>query len=176
MVRSTADYDTQRLAGDHARLDQHHRCRPDARCVCCFGYSYSLIYPRVTGSTAPFTAAQNHNLNYRSGMLQSWNKFCFTTGYIEVSVVLPGQDANSAGYVSLPLYALFVFPLLLRGWTATLFLMRGCHPLPALQGRIYFPTTPVLHSGASGPPVVPSFPSSSTFRHRLSALATWNDI
>ena len=46
-------------------------------------------------------------------MLQSWNKFCFTTGYIEVSVVLPGQDANSAGYVSLPLYALFVFPLLL---------------------------------------------------------------
>ena len=39
MVRSTADYDTQRLAGDHAGLDQHHRCWSDARCVCCFGYS-----------------------------------------------------------------------------------------------------------------------------------------
>lgn len=25
----------------------------------------------------------NHQLNYRSGMLQSWNKFCFTGGYIE---------------------------------------------------------------------------------------------
>lgn len=25
------------------------------------------------------------------GMLTSWNKFCFTTGYIEVSVSLPGS-------------------------------------------------------------------------------------
>jgi hypothetical protein len=33
----------------------------------------------------------NHNLNFRSGMLQSWNKFCFTTGYIEVSISLPGS-------------------------------------------------------------------------------------
>ncbi|UZJ53248.1 hypothetical protein CBS101457_002568 [Exobasidium rhododendri] len=31
-----------------------------------------------------------HNLNFRSGMLQSWNKFCFQGGYIEFSVVLPG--------------------------------------------------------------------------------------
>ncbi|KAG6886660.1 hypothetical protein C0992_002913, partial [Termitomyces sp. T32_za158] len=50
------------------------------------------------GSTAPFTAAQNHNLNYRSGMLQSWNKFCFSSGYIEVSVVLPGANSESKGY------------------------------------------------------------------------------
>lgn len=33
---------------------------------------------------------ENHNLNFRSAMLQSWNKFCFTTGYIEVKVSLPG--------------------------------------------------------------------------------------
>jgi len=33
----------------------------------------------------------NHNLHFRSGMLQSWNKFCFTTGYIEVSISLPGS-------------------------------------------------------------------------------------
>lgn len=32
----------------------------------------------------------NHNLNFRSGMVQSWNKFCFTTGYIEVSISMPG--------------------------------------------------------------------------------------
>lgn len=25
------------------------------------------------------------------GMLSSWNKFCFTTGYVEVSVSLPGS-------------------------------------------------------------------------------------
>lgn len=31
-----------------------------------------------------------HNLNFRSGMLQSWNKFCFQGGYVEVSVILPG--------------------------------------------------------------------------------------
>lgn len=34
-----------------------------------------------------------HDLHFRSGMLQSWNKFCFTTGYIEVSVSLPGSGS-----------------------------------------------------------------------------------
>lgn len=33
-------------------------------------------------------------------MLQSWNKFCFSSGYIEVNVVLPGPDENTRGYVS----------------------------------------------------------------------------
>ncbi|KAI8456865.1 beta-glucan synthesis-associated [Phakopsora pachyrhizi] len=36
-----------------------------------------------------------HNLNYRSGMLQSWNKLCFTGGYIEVSISLPGTPKIS---------------------------------------------------------------------------------
>jgi hypothetical protein len=36
---------------------------------------------------------------YTSGMLQSWNKFCFTGGYIEVSVSLPGT-AQNVGFVS----------------------------------------------------------------------------
>ena len=40
----------------------------------------------------------NHELPYRSGMLQSWNKFCFTSGYIEVSITLPGGP-ESYGYV-----------------------------------------------------------------------------
>ncbi|KAJ7288522.1 glycoside hydrolase family 16 protein [Mycena rebaudengoi] len=35
-----------------------------------------------------------HDLNFQSGMLQSWNKFCFTTGYIEVSVSLPGTPSS----------------------------------------------------------------------------------
>jgi beta-glucanase (GH16 family) len=42
----------------------------------------------------------DHGLQYRSGMLQSWNKFCFTTGYIEVSMTLPGPNAETQGYVS----------------------------------------------------------------------------
>ncbi|KAF9005293.1 hypothetical protein BDZ89DRAFT_1145312 [Hymenopellis radicata] len=32
-----------------------------------------------------------HDLNWKSGMLTSWNKLCFTTGYIEVSVSMPGR-------------------------------------------------------------------------------------
>ncbi|KAJ6630282.1 glycoside hydrolase family 16 protein [Mycena sp. CBHHK59/15] len=36
----------------------------------------------------------NHGLNFQSGMLQSWNKMCFTTGYIEVSISLPGAPTQ----------------------------------------------------------------------------------
>ncbi|MBW0473642.1 hypothetical protein O181_013357 [Austropuccinia psidii MF-1] len=36
--------------------------------------------------------SQNHDLNYRGGMLQSWNKFCFTGGIIEASISLPGAS------------------------------------------------------------------------------------
>lgn len=32
----------------------------------------------------------NHNLFWKSAMLQSWNKFCFTGGYIETAISLPG--------------------------------------------------------------------------------------
>ena len=35
-------------------------------------------------------------------MVQTWNKFCFTNGYVEVSVTFPGPDENTAGYVSFP--------------------------------------------------------------------------
>ncbi|EAU88719.1 beta-glucan synthesis-associated protein KRE6 [Coprinopsis cinerea okayama7 len=32
----------------------------------------------------------NHNMQFRSGMIQTWNKFCFTGGLIEAMVRLPG--------------------------------------------------------------------------------------
>ncbi|RCK58227.1 Beta-glucan synthesis-associated protein SKN1 [Candida viswanathii] len=35
-------------------------------------------------------AFRNHNLLYRSGMVQSWNKMCFTQGKLEFSARLPG--------------------------------------------------------------------------------------
>lgn len=38
-----------------------------------------------------FDAFQNHNLNYRSGMLQSWNQICFKGGMLEASISLPGN-------------------------------------------------------------------------------------
>ncbi|RFU29764.1 hypothetical protein B7463_g6583, partial [Scytalidium lignicola] len=38
-----------------------------------------------------FDAFQSHNLNYRSGMLQSWNKLCFKGGRMEASISLPGR-------------------------------------------------------------------------------------
>lgn len=34
-------------------------------------------------------AIKNHNLFYRSGMVQTWNRLCFTQGLIEVSAKLP---------------------------------------------------------------------------------------
>lgn len=39
---------------------------------------------------------ETHDLNYQGGMMSSWNKFCFTGGYIEANVSLPGLN-NIAG-------------------------------------------------------------------------------
>jgi len=38
-----------------------------------------------------FDAFQTHGLNYRSGMLQSWNQMCFKGGMLEASISLPGR-------------------------------------------------------------------------------------
>ncbi|KAI9849038.1 MAG: hypothetical protein M1837_005929 [Sclerophora amabilis] len=38
-----------------------------------------------------FDAFKNHNLNYRSGMVQSWNKMCYKGGHLEASMSLPGK-------------------------------------------------------------------------------------
>jgi len=38
-----------------------------------------------------------HNLNFRSGMLQSWNKFCYQGGYIEFDMLQPGSP-DTMGY------------------------------------------------------------------------------
>ena len=42
------------------------------------------------------TTEANHGLNYTGGMMSTWNKFCFTTGYVEVSVSMPGSP-NAPG-------------------------------------------------------------------------------
>ncbi|KAJ7229413.1 beta-glucan synthesis-associated protein-domain-containing protein [Mycena haematopus] len=70
----------------------------DGHLVITMDSTSTLLSGQSIGSTAPFTVDENHNQTYRSGMLQSWNKFCFTRGYIEVAIVLPGPDANTRGY------------------------------------------------------------------------------
>lgn len=35
---------------------------------------------------------ENHNLNYTSGMVSTWNKFCFTGGLLIANVSLPGAN------------------------------------------------------------------------------------
>ncbi|KIM89908.1 glycoside hydrolase family 16 protein [Piloderma croceum F 1598] len=50
---------------------------------------------RLTLSKIENTAL-NHNMKYRSGMVGSLNKFCFTGGLIEAAVTLPGAN-NIAG-------------------------------------------------------------------------------
>ena len=42
---------------------------------------------RVTLNNTP-----SHGLDYEGGMMQTWNRFCFTGGYIEASVSLPGRS------------------------------------------------------------------------------------
>ncbi|KAI9804789.1 MAG: hypothetical protein M1825_001157 [Sarcosagium campestre] len=41
-----------------------------------------------------FDAYQNHGLNYRSGMIQSWNKLCYKGGHLEASISLPGTGGT----------------------------------------------------------------------------------
>ena len=51
-----------------------------------------------------------HGLQYKSGMLQSWNKFCFSSGYFEVSVTFPGPNSNTQGYVRFSTFISFRVP------------------------------------------------------------------
>ncbi|KAF3402298.1 Beta-glucan synthesis-associated protein [Talaromyces pinophilus] len=42
-----------------------------------------------------FDSYDNHNLGFRSGMLQSWNQMCFSGGRLEASISLPGRGDTS---------------------------------------------------------------------------------
>lgn len=61
---------------------------------------YPDIDPNDHEDNSPFDPLVNHGLQFKSGMVQTWNKFCFTTGYIEISVIFPGPNENAQGYVS----------------------------------------------------------------------------
>ena len=54
-------------------------------------YSPEAITTQGGHLVITMTEQLNHDLNFQSGMLQSWNKLCFTTGILEVSISLPGS-------------------------------------------------------------------------------------
>ncbi|KAJ9476368.1 putative Beta-glucan synthesis-associated protein KRE6 (putative) [Pseudozyma hubeiensis] len=60
---------------------------------------YSPDAVNTTGGALVMTMTQKetHNLNFQSGMVQSWNKFCFQGGYVEFSMKMPGGPTTS-GY------------------------------------------------------------------------------
>ncbi|PWY97432.1 beta-glucan synthesis-associated [Testicularia cyperi] len=60
-------------------------------------YSPEAVNTTNGALTITMTEKQTHNLNFQSGMLQSWNKFCFQGGYIEFSMRMPGT-ASTSGY------------------------------------------------------------------------------
>ncbi|KAF8312546.1 glycoside hydrolase family 16 protein [Clavulina sp. PMI_390] len=57
-------------------------------------YSPERIYTKNGSLVIEIEEILNHELNFQSGMLQSWNKFCFSSGYIEVNVSLPGSHVT----------------------------------------------------------------------------------
>lgn len=60
-------------------------------------YSPEAINTTGGSLVISMTEKETHYLNFQSGMLQSWNKFCFQGGYIEFNVLQPGSPATS-GY------------------------------------------------------------------------------
>ncbi|KAI0651966.1 glycoside hydrolase family 16 protein [Trametes meyenii] len=59
-------------------------------------YDPSALMTRNGALEITLTKKENHDLNYTGGMMSTWNKFCFTGGLVEASVVLPGAN-NVAG-------------------------------------------------------------------------------
>jgi len=59
-------------------------------------YDPSAITTTNGSLVITFSKYESHNLSYQGGMMSTWNKFCFTGGYFEASVMLPGIN-NVAG-------------------------------------------------------------------------------
>lgn len=53
-------------------------------------YDPAAITTRNGSLEIQLSRKENHNLQYTGGMMSTWNKFCFTGGLVEASVMLPG--------------------------------------------------------------------------------------
>lgn len=58
-------------------------------------YSPDAVITKKGAVTLRMDAFKTHDLYYRSGMLQSWNKLCFTQGILEISANLPNYGRVS---------------------------------------------------------------------------------
>lgn len=59
-------------------------------------YDPSALITKDGSLHITLTQEEIHNLSYKSGHMTGWNKFCFTGGYVEVNVSLPGSP-NAGG-------------------------------------------------------------------------------
>lgn len=55
-------------------------------------YDPSAITTRDGALEITLSHVPDHGLDYTGGMISTWNKFCFTGGLVEVSVMLPGAN------------------------------------------------------------------------------------
>ncbi|EJF66803.1 beta-glucan synthesis-associated protein [Dichomitus squalens] len=53
-------------------------------------YDPEAIVTRNGSLEITLSRKENHGLNFTGGMMSTWNKFCFTGGLVEASVMLPG--------------------------------------------------------------------------------------
>ncbi|PWN38554.1 SKN1-domain-containing protein [Meira miltonrushii] len=58
-------------------------------------YDPSAVMTKGGALVITATNHAEHNLNFTSGQVTSWNKFCFTGGYLEASIILPGDPTVS---------------------------------------------------------------------------------
>ena len=70
-------------------------------------------------------------------MVQTWNNFCFTTGYIEIAITFPGPNQEAHGYVSIPYFDIIPFrpviPVFALKWSGIS--TAAPPPYEALTGR-----------------------------------------
>lgn len=59
-------------------------------------YDPAAITTKDGNLVITLSQTEDHNLFFRSGLLTTWNKFCFTGGYLEVRLSLPGFH-NASG-------------------------------------------------------------------------------
>lgn len=53
-------------------------------------YDPAAVTTRNGSLEITLTKQETHGMDYQGGLISSWNKFCFTGGVVEASVVLPG--------------------------------------------------------------------------------------
>ncbi|KAI9985876.1 hypothetical protein PInf_024659 [Phytophthora infestans] len=72
-------------------------CDDDGHCYFFINTTDETIEETVWNSYRSPPGYETVYFYYRSGMVQSWNKFCFQGGMIEVRVQLPGAVTNASG-------------------------------------------------------------------------------